>query len=53
MTVYKNLSLGSERALYAIKDAEVKNSVLDTKDAFWHSRGVTVKNSVIKGEYLA
>lgn len=24
MTVYKNLSLGSERALYAIKDAEVK-----------------------------
>ncbi len=53
MTVYKNLSLGSERALYAIKDAEVENSVLDTKETFWHSRGVTVKNSVIKGEYLA
>ena len=25
---------------------------MDTKDAFWHSKNVTVKNSVIKGEYL-
>ena len=25
---------------------------LDTKDAFWHGRNVTVRNSVIKGEYL-
>lgn len=27
--------------------------MFDTKDAFWHSKHVTVKNSVIKGEYLA
>ena len=27
--------------------------MLDTKDAFWHSKNVTVRNSVVKGEYLA
>ncbi|MFR9189351.1 MAG: cyclophilin-like fold protein [Anaerotruncus massiliensis (ex Togo et al. 2019)] len=27
--------------------------MLDTKDAFWHARNVTVKDSVVKGEYLA
>ena len=31
----------------------IKNSYLDTKDAFWHSKNVTVINSVVKGEYLA
>ncbi len=25
----------------------------DTKDAFWHAKNVLVKDSVIKGEYLA
>ena len=26
---------------------------LDTKDAFWHSKNVTVMDSEINGEYLA
>ena len=30
----------------------INNSVLDTKDAFWHSKNVTVMDSVVKGEYL-
>ena len=30
----------------------IKNSYLDTKDAFWHSQNVTVYDSVVKGEYL-
>ena len=30
-----------------------EHCVFDTKDAFWHARNVTVKNSVVKGEYLA
>lgn len=30
----------------------VQNSILDTKDAFWHSKNVTVKNCLVKGEYL-
>lgn len=35
-----------------IEDLEIADSVLDTKDAFWHSRNVTVRGSVVKGEYL-
>ena len=31
----------------------IEDSDLDTKDAFWHAKNVTVKNSVLKGEYLA
>jgi hypothetical protein len=27
--------------------------VLDTKDAFWHAKNITVRNSTVKGEYLA
>ena len=26
--------------------------MFDTKDAFWHAKNVTVKDTVIKGEYL-
>ena len=29
------------------------NQYLDTKDAFWHSKNVTVYDSVVKGEYPA
>ena len=34
------------------EDVHIKDSVLDTKDAFWHSKHVTVENSIVKGEYL-
>ena len=27
--------------------------MFDTRDAFWHARNVVVRDSVIKGEYLA
>ena len=30
----------------------IEDSELDTKDAFWHAHNVTVRNSVIRGEYL-
>ena len=36
-----------------MENAVIRNSVLDTKDAFWHSKNVTVYDSVVKGEYLA
>ena len=29
-----------------------ENCTFDTKDAFWHAENVTVKNSLIRGEYL-
>lgn len=35
-----------------IKDLDISNCNLDTKDAFWHSENVIVRNSIVKGEYL-
>ena len=31
----------------------MKTAILIPRDSFWHAKNVTVKNSVIKGEYLA
>ena len=36
-----------------ITDSIFDNCVFDTKDAFWHGKNITVRNSVVKGEYLA
>ena len=36
-----------------MQNAQINDCVLDTKDAFWHAKNVTVRNSVVKGEYLA
>ncbi len=36
-----------------VTDCIFDNCRFDTKDAFWHAKNVTVKNSIIKGEYLA
>ncbi len=36
-----------------IENATFENCRFDTKDAFWHARNVVVRNSVVKGEYLA
>lgn len=36
-----------------IIDSVFDNCVFDTKDAFWHGKNITVRNSVVKGEYLA
>ena len=36
-----------------IEDALLEDCAFDTKDAFWHAKNVTVRNSVVKGEYLA
>ncbi len=35
-----------------IKGMTAEHCSFDTKDAFWHSENVTVKDSVVKGEYL-
>lgn len=34
------------------RNVEIRNAVLDTKDAFWESEDVTVYDSRISGEYL-
>ena len=36
-----------------VEDAVFENCRLDTKDAFWHGKNITVRNCIVKGEYLA
>ena len=35
-----------------MRKSSVMDSQLDTKDAFWHAKNVTIKNCKIKGEYI-
>ena len=35
-----------------IRDAVLEHCTFDTKDAFWHAHNVTVRDSLVKGEYL-
>lgn len=35
-----------------VKNAVFDHCTFDTKDAFWHAENVTVRNSVVRGEYL-
>lgn len=36
-----------------VKNAEFDHCTFDTKDAFWHAENVVVRDSVVRGEYLA
>ena len=36
-----------------IEDSVFERCTFDTKDAFWHAKNVVVRDSVVKGEYLA
>lgn len=46
-------SLSGKYSFQYVTDCVFENCRFDTKDAFWHAKNVTVRNSVIKGEYLA
>ncbi|MCD8307240.1 MAG: DUF3737 family protein [Clostridia bacterium] len=46
------LKLKGKYTFQYVKGGELDRCFLDTKDAFWHSEGLTVRDSVIKGEYL-
>lgn len=35
-----------------MKNVRITDSILDTKDAFWHSENVIVENSKVNGAYL-
>lgn len=50
---FTNVSLKGKYSFQYIQDSVFEDCTFDTKDAFWHAKNVTVKNSVIKGEYLA
>ena len=50
---FRDVALKGKYSFQYITDSVFWNCNFDTKDAFWHAKNVTVKNSVIKGEYLA
>lgn len=50
---FYDVSLKGKYSFQYIDGAVFENCFFDTKDAFWHSRHVTVKNSTLRGEYLA
>ena len=50
---FTGVHLTGKYSFQYIKNSVFDRCTLDTKDAFWHSEHVTVRNSVVKGEYLA
>lgn len=50
---FDNVKLTGKYSFQYITDGEFSGCDLDTKDAFWHCRNVTVRDSAIRGEYLA
>ena len=48
----KNLKLQGNYSFQWARDIEIRDSDLDTKDAFWETENVTVYDSRICGEYL-
>ena len=49
---FGRVKLSGKYSFQYIKDAVFEDCEFDTKDAFWHAENVTVKNSIVKGEYL-
>ena len=50
---FDHVKLSGKYSFQYITDCVFTDCEFDTKDAFWHARNVLVRNSVIKGEYLA
>ncbi len=48
----RGLKLTGKYTFQYVKGGVFENCTFDTKDAFWHSEGLTVRDSLIKGEYL-
>lgn len=50
---FRDVRFKGKYSFQYITDSVFDNCVFDTKDAFWHGKNITVRNSTIKGEYLA
>ena len=50
---FRGVTFKGKYSFQYIENAFFENCAFDTKDAFWHGKNITVKNSVVKGEYLA
>lgn len=50
---FRNVRLDGKYSFQYITDSVFEDCEFNTKDAFWHGKNIVVKNSVVKGEYLA
>ena len=50
---FDRVKLQGKYSFQYISDSVFTNCEFDTKDAFWHAKNVVVKDSIVKGEYLA
>ena len=50
---YCDVHMKGKYSFQYIEDSVFENCIFDTKDAFWHAKNITVRNSVVRGEYLA
>ena len=50
---FDHVELKGKYSFQYISDSTFTNCDFDTKDAFWHAKNVLVKDSMIRGEYLA
>ena len=50
---FDQMQMKGKYSFQYIEDSVFTNSMLDTKDAFWHAKNVLVKDCRVKGEYLA
>ena len=50
---FERVKLQGKYSFQYISDSVFTNCEFDTKDAFWHAKNVVVKDSIVKGEYLA
>lgn len=50
---FDNVKFKGKYSFQYITDSVFTNCDFDTKDAFWHAKNVVVKDSIVRGEYLA
>ena len=50
---FDHVHLKGKYSFQYITDSVFTNCDFDTKDAFWHAKNVLIRDSVVKGEYLA
>ena len=50
---FDHVKLKGKYSFQYIADSVFTNCEFDTKDAFWHAKNVVVRDSIVKGEYLA
>ncbi len=50
---FDRVTLKGKYSFQYIEDSQFENCNFDTKDAFWHAKNIMVRDSIVKGEYLA